>query len=415
MPYLHHNPDGVNFDGVAWLVDYTLSAEELTPGDTLTATLNWSQVVSAYTATVRLISPAAERHDVEPLAEATSGLGSSTSLALRLPEDVPRGVYLLQLHVAGPDGKLRARTSVGNGQGTLYLQPVWVTRGPSLPPDVSVLAPFGPAIRLHAVTVSQLTPDRLAVRLAWSTLRPVAANYAISLRLLDASGQQRVSMDTQPGYGFLPTSLWQPGALVTDQYNLALPDDLAPGADYFLQVILYQVPTREPVGQVRVGSFELPVAADAPFEARRPPRAFTLPPLECPLEIDFGRQIQLAGYDLEQGTDVLHLTLWWQALQAPRADYTVFVHLFDPASGATPVVQSDAQPRSGTYPTSWWAEGEVVSETAMLSLADAPPGAYQLAVGLYDYTVTRLQAISPDGQRLPDDRVILPTDVEVNP
>ncbi|MCP4537064.1 MAG: YfhO family protein [Chloroflexi bacterium] len=412
MPYLHHNPDGINFDGAARLASYTLSAEELAPGDTLTITLNWSQLDGAYTTTVRLISPAAERHDVEPLTEATAKLDSSTSLALRLPEDVPRGVYLLQLHVVGPDGKLRARTRQGNGQGTLYLRPVRVTRGPSLPPDVSVLAPFGSDIRLHAVTVSQLAADRLAVQLAWSTLRPIAANYAISLRLLDADGQQRVSTDSQPGYGFLPTSLWQPGELVNDRYTLALPDDLTPGASYFLEIVLYQTSTLQPLGQARVGDFELPLPTEAPFEAYRPPRAFTLPPLEHPLEIDLGGQVRLTGYDLEQEADALHLTLWWQALQTPQADYTIFVHLFDPTSGDN-VTQSDAQPRSGTYPTSWWTEGEVVSETVTLSLADAPPGTYQLAVGMYDHTVTRLQVIGPDGQRLPDDRVILPTDLEV--
>ena len=71
MPYLHHNPDGVDFGG-ARLAGYRLSAEELAPGDTLTVTLDWSQVDSAYTATLRLVSPAATRYDVEPLAEAIS-------------------------------------------------------------------------------------------------------------------------------------------------------------------------------------------------------------------------------------------------------------------------------------------------------------------------------------------------------
>jgi hypothetical protein len=248
--------------------------------------------------------------------------------------------------------------------------------------------------------------------LAWSTLRPVAANYVVSLRLLDADGGQRVSVDTQPGHGFLPTGLWRPGELVADRYTLALPDDLPPDTSYFLEVVLYQASTLQPLGQAQVGDFTLPLAPEAPFVARRPPRAFSLPSLAHPLEIDFDAQVRLAGYDLERETDALHLTLWWQALRVPHADYTVFVHLFDPASGDT-VTQGDAQPRSGTYPTSWWAEGEVVSETVTLALADVPDGTYQLAVGLYDHTVTRLQAIGPDGQRVPDDRVILGIDVEV--
>jgi hypothetical protein len=39
MPYLHHNPDGVDVGGAARLAGYTLSSDELAPGDTLTITL----------------------------------------------------------------------------------------------------------------------------------------------------------------------------------------------------------------------------------------------------------------------------------------------------------------------------------------------------------------------------------------
>ena len=166
------------------------------------------------------------------------------------------------------------------------------------------------------------------------------------------------------------------------------------------------------VGQAQLGNFALPL--ETPFEARRPPRVFSLPPLQRPLGVDFGEEIQLAGYDLEQVGDALRLTLWWQALQSPQADYTVFVHLLD-LDTEDIVVQSDAMPWGGAYPTSWWAAGEVVSETVTLPLEGVPSGTYQLAMGLYDLTVTRLQAIGPDGQRLPDDRVILPESVETKP
>jgi hypothetical protein len=365
-------------------------------------------------ATVRLLSPAAVRYEVEPLAEATCNLPSTrcNSVTLRLPEDTPRGIYLLQLRLFGPEGELRALTARGKTQGTLYLQPVRVPHGPSLSRETSVLAAFGPAIRLHRATVDQLASDRLAVRLAWSTKRPVAANYGISLRLLDAEGRRRVSLDTQPGYGFLSTSLWRPGELVTDPYVLALPEDLPSGGGYHLEVVLYQVPTLEAVGQAQLDDFSLPL--EAPFEAHQPPRTFSLPSLQHLAEVDFGGEVRLAGYDLERGEGVLQLTLWWQALRPPQADYTVFVHLFDPDTEAL-VAQSDAQPRGGIYLTSWWSTGEVVSETVTLPLTGMPQGTYRLAVGLYDQTVTRLPAIGPDGQRLPNDRVILPESVEAEP
>jgi hypothetical protein len=413
MPYLHHNPEGMDFGGVARLAGYALSTEELAPGDTLTVTLNWAGAVEgAYTATVRLVSPAAVRYDVEPFAGSSQPV-IHNSLALRVPADIPRGIYLLQLRLFGPDRELRAHTPGGRTRGTLYLRPVRVPRGPSLPRNASVLAPFGSAIRLHAATVAQPAPDQLAVRLAWSATQPVAANYSISLRLLDADGQLRVSPpDTQPGYGFLPTGLWRPGELVTDQYTLVLPDDLPAGGGYQLEVVLYQAPTLEPVGQARLGGFALPL--ETPFEARRPPRVFSLPSLRHPVGTDFGGEVRLAGYDLEPGEDVLRLTLWWQALRAPQADYTIFVHLFDPATEAI-VAQSDAMPQGGVYPTSWWAAGEVVSETVALPLEGMPQGTYRLAVGLYDRTLTRLQALGPDGGRLPHDRLILPESVEAEP
>ncbi len=387
-PYLHHNPDGVDIDGVARLAGYTLSAEELAPGDTLTVTLDWSQANGPHTTTLRLVSPAAVRHDVEPLAEAITDLQSPLS-NLKLPDDAPRGIYLLQL-------------------GETYLRPVRVPRGPPLSPGAPVLAPFGSEIRLLEATVAQLDSGRLAVRLAWSATRPLAANYAISLRLLDPAGQVRESLDTYPGYGFLPTSLWRPGEPVADRYILALPDDLAPGSGYHLQILLYQLSTLEPLGQARLGNFALPL--QAPFEAQPIERTFSLPPLEHPVEVEFGDEVRLAGYDLEQGEGDLRLTLWWQAVRPPAGDYTVFVHLFDPNTQAI-AAQSDAGPRGGAYPTSWWVEGEVVSETVTLPLLDVAPGTYRLAAGLYDRTVTRLPAITSGGERLPNDRLVLPVNV----
>jgi len=232
------------------------------------------------------------------------------------------------------------------------------------------------------------------------------------VRLFDADEQLRVSLDTQPGYGFLPTSLWRPGELVTDRYVLDLPKELVPATGYHIQVVLYQGPTLEPVGQARLGDFALPL--ETPFEMQRPPRLFSLPSLLHPLEVSFGEEVRLAGYELEPGESALRLTLWWQALEPPQADYTVFVHLFDPSTGEI-VAQSDQMPRDGAHPTSWWAAGEVVGETVTLPLDGVEPGVYRLAVGLYDRSQARLQAVGPAGERIPDDRLILPVEIKVKP
>jgi hypothetical protein len=415
MPYLHHNPGGVDFGDGVRLMGYTLSAEELAPGDSLTVTLEWEGIEEGYTATVSLVSPAAVRYDVEPLAVSRQSPARNSQFVTRhslpLPADIPRGLYLLQLRLFGPGGEVRARTPRGRSRGILYLAPVRVVRGPPLLPETPLLGPFGPDVRLHGATFAQPAPGRLSVRLLWSAARPIPANYGVSLRLLNPEGEPVVTLDTQPGYGFLPTSLWRPGELVADRYLLELPGDLPPG-DHRLWLVLYQIPTLEPVGEVRLGPFPLPLAA--PFEVQPPERALSLPPLEHPLGVDFGGEVRLAGYRLEQGADALQLTLWWQALEVPQADYTVFVHLFDPATGEI-AAQSDRMPQDGAYPTSWWVAGEVVSETVTLSLEGVRPGTYRLAVGLYDRRQVRLRAVGPDGAPIPDDRLILPVEIQVEP
>ncbi|MBC7228546.1 MAG: hypothetical protein H5T61_15155, partial [Thermoflexales bacterium] len=411
MPYLHPNPRGVRFeggDGWAELLGYTLSDDAPSPGDPLTVTVKVEASFSP-TVTLALVSPASVRYDLAPLAEVTC---AAYLCPLTVPPDIPRGVYLLRLRVFGPHGELTARTPSGAEMGTVYLAPIRVTAGPPLPPEAAVLHPFGPEIRLYGATVAQTAPDRLTVRLVWGARYPVATNYGISLRLRDAGGREVQVMDTQPGYGFLPTSLWRPGEMVTDLYELPLPADLPPGETYTLHVVLYRFPSLQAVGERPVGPFNIPL--ETPYEEKPAPRRFTLPPIPYPMEVTFGGEIRLAGYDVAREGDRLHLTLYWQALTAPRGDYTRFVHLFDPATKSV-VAQNDSPPRGGKYPTSWWVAGEVVTETVTLPLEGAPPGTYQLAVGLYDATVTRLPATGADGTPVPNDYLVLPPEVHIEP
>ncbi|NLE44461.1 MAG: hypothetical protein GX620_07045 [Chloroflexi bacterium] len=417
MPYLHHNPAGITFgtvdDVVVRLDGYTLSAEVLAPGDTLAVGMDWAGAAESHIARVRLVSPAVLRHEIMPLAEATCDLGSDDCglVLLKTPAEIARGVYLLQLSVLAPDGlRVPARSSDEHTYGVLYLKPVRVPDGPALPVETSVLAPYGPAVRLHEATIEAAGSDHIGVSLSWSTRYRIGANYGISLRLLDAQEHAVAVLDTQPGYGFLPTSLWRPGELVDDHYMLALSDGATPGDGYHLLVILYQVSTGEAVGQARLGDFSLPL--ESAVHIQRPPRSDVLPALEHVVGVDFGGAIRLAGCDFERRDDLARVTLWWQALSSVEEDYTVFVHLFDPRDESVPV-QSDAMPQADAYPTSWWVEGEVISETVALPLGGVAAGSYRIAVGMYDEDLVRLRAIGPDGAAVPDDRVVLPVEVNV--
>ena len=109
----------------------------------------------------------------------------------------------------------------------------------------------------------------------------------------------------------------------------------------------------------------------------------------------------------------MHLSTYWQALERPERDFKLFVHLRDAAgntvaafdhypftlrqefladdielnavylAGAAPLPA--AYPATGMIPTSLWLPGNTLVETVALPLpADLAPGAYTLALGLYD-------------------------------
>jgi hypothetical protein len=61
------------------------------------------------------------------------------------------------------------------------------------------------------------------------------------------------------------------------------------------------------------------------------------------------------------------------------------------------------------YPTYLWDEGERVQDEYELTIApDAPPGTYQIAVGMYYLpTLERLPVLDQSGVLLPDARILI--------
>jgi hypothetical protein len=81
--------------------------------------------------------------------------------------------------------------------------------------------------------------------------------------------------------------------------------------------------------------------------------------------------------------DVIHLALWWQALQPLAVDYKAFVHIAD-ATGK-PVAQWDGLPGQNTQRTSAWPPGATQIDHVVLALpAVLPAGDYTVLVGFYD-------------------------------
>jgi hypothetical protein len=176
------------------------------------------------------------------------------------------------------------------------------------------------------------------------------------------------------------------------------------------------LPVTDPQGHdlgeaVEFGRFKLAPAAMSEAAAQTPGLQG---PVQGPAHFSgaaLGETIRLSAFAWQAGRtppiagDTITVTLTWDALGRPPADYTVFVHLDGPAG---PAAFGDGPPAEDTYPTGLWDRGEQIVDRHPVRLPEEmPAGDYRLIVGLYDAVGVRVAAFDPDGARLTADQVFL--------
>jgi hypothetical protein len=238
--------------------------------------------------------------------------------------------------------------------------------------------------------------DNVSLELRWGSRVAPQRDLEIRLALIDEAGEARHQVEVQPCSDW-PTGDWPSGAIAIGRYSFRIDPHLPPGQ--------YGVSVRV------VGEGQAATLAHMTVDSL--PRSFEPPTtIAHSLDVRFGDEFRLLGYDLTREGSSLKLTLHWQATRQPEESYKVFVHLFDPASEAV-AAQVDAVPRSWTYPTTWWEAGETVSDVMSLSLADVPSGQYRIAVGLYSPdSGERVAVFDSAGERQPQRRLTLPEEID---
>ncbi len=411
MGYLHHSPEGIPFDNGLVLTSYQYSHQEIMPGETLEIVLIWGGklTTSPPEITLSLASPAANRFKLAPLvAVQTQPLQMGPmKFQLPVPDNAPAGLAAPRLTLS----QGHAVMSANRLRGDLVLRPLRV--GQTLVPAAADDPPFA----VHAVNAVPRGMSSVELQLAWLIRQPLSQNFNITLRMIDANGTHLAQFDTQPGYGFSPTTGWPLGYWVNDWLTLELPEQLPDTLPYRLMVQLYDIES----GEVALTRFlgQLTRQGDG-LIFHFPEPKFKIPdgvtPLPATFEDDAGPIIQLHGYQMDQQERQLSLTLYWGAAAAGRLDYTRFVHLVSADSQQPPAVQNDGWPRGNSYPTGQWVAGEIVDDSLTLDLSGVPAGDYQLFTGLYRNlgdTFPRLEAVDENGSLLPFERVALPETIIV--
>jgi hypothetical protein len=131
--------------------------------------------------------------------------------------------------------------------------------------------------------------------------------------------------------------------------------------------------------------------------------------MDVETDVRFGDAIHLLGYDrsaevVKRG-DTLTLRFYWNAVQTPADNYSLFVHLV-PIDEYTILAQSDGAPAVLERPTLTWNEPSetLISPPFTLNIPpELSPGEYRVMVGLYNYqTGQRLTVINGDANTLGD-------------
>ncbi|NKQ36517.1 MAG: hypothetical protein HF973_12975 [Chloroflexi bacterium] len=327
---------------------------------------------------------------------------------LPLPRAIPPGEYAVEMSLlAEASGELLPLLD-GNGriQSLTFTQPV--TFAPPEMPITQIDIPVPADVswldgRLRLLGRDPLQPTlvnggQMTLDLYWQAGGGLPDGLQLALRL--GSEEQIVPLSQYD------TGMWREGEIVHAKVTLAAPPEMPPGKAAL--AIRPLTADGRPLGaEVVLEEVEI-IGME---------RLFELPPVEIPLAADFGGVAQLRGMDRLADTavpgDTVPLTLYWQVDGRAPELVSVFVHVLN--GQGEPVAQSDQWP--GGLPSDIWAEGQIIVDEHAIPLpADLPPGEYRLAVGLYTpHNGQRLPATDAAGDPLPDNRLILPITLVVQP
>lgn len=131
--------------------------------------------------------------------------------------------------------------------------------------------------------------------------------------------------------------------------------------------------------------------------------------VKSPPAAELNEQIQLLGYRLINSTlspgQTLLVWFYWQSLGPVDKDYTIFAHLVGP-NGLQG--QVDRPPLNNLWPTSRWFPQQPLADRFDISLSkDAPPGNYQIYVGMYDPASGQRLSMRQQGQAVTDNAFVI--------
>ncbi len=244
-----------DFGGKIRLLGYQLDREEVAPGETLGITLYWQGLVEMEEDYYLFIHLLGRRGELVGHEDTYHGWGSyPTSLwrpgeiiadAYRLPisqDALAPSLIRVDVGLYDPDtGSQLKPQSVVIGQLKMVPQKRQTSNVKrqdfNLDNKVTLIG--------YKVDEATLGPGKeIRLTLYWRAEEEMDTDYTIFTHLIDEEGNIWGQMDSQPLQGDYPTSFWDIGEVIEDEYILAINAD-APAGLYRLEVGMYELATRQ--------------------------------------------------------------------------------------------------------------------------------------------------------------------------
>ncbi|MFN8467977.1 MAG: hypothetical protein U0X20_20625 [Caldilineaceae bacterium] len=263
-----------------------------------------------------------------------------------------------------------------------------------LAPDRPLAATFAGGMRLLGADFpagAALEPGKpLPLTLYFTSDAPIPEDYTLFLHVAGAGDQLLYQFDGVPVAGRHPTRQWIPGQVFADTHTITvgeIPEDglatlsmgFYPIADPSTRVEVYD-PNSQPIGDRLVLA---PLRLHKQAAVQQPGSSGPAGTWQNGIVLD---KAELATDSQGLPTGVV---LTWAPTATIQSDYTVFVQVLDADNNIR--AQVDSQPQGGSYPTSTWRAGDVITDTVTWP-GESNTGSWtRVILGLY----------GADGKRLP--------------
>jgi hypothetical protein len=187
-------------------------------------------------------------HDTYPFSAWAAGEVVVDRYDARLPRDMAPGEHTLALHLlAAGEG---TGPAIAVELGTVDVEAIERTfEVPAMEETLGV--DLGGRVELLGYDLAEPTAgESLALTLYWRALAEMETDYTVFVHLLAPDGSMAGQQDAYPVAGTYPTSLWLPGEVVVDRYEIPVRAD-TPAGVHRLEVGMYVAESGERLGSGR--------------------------------------------------------------------------------------------------------------------------------------------------------------------